>query len=180
MIDPNIFKFSGSNLLAWSAAYAFWEPISYFLFPAAFKATTTQEYYNPRKFPFAVVAFGDFIYSTIIFIIAQVTITNIFGSSAAFSWIDWIKRLGIFLGIQWTLDLSFYGFITQISKVYKNKYIDFFKRYGSQVGIGAPIGDSIYAIIWLLTTQLVAAALPASGQTLAIVTFIFMTFVFSY
>ena len=180
MITPNIFSFSGQNLLAWTSAYALWEPISYYLFPAVFKATTTQEYYNPKKFPFAVVAFGDYIYSTIIFIIAQVLATSFFGLSNPANWLEWAKRLGIFLGVQWVSDLSFYGFITQVSKVYTNKYIDFFKRYGSQVGIGAPIGDSIYGIIWLLTTQFVASVLPAWGQTLAIVTFLFMTFMFSF
>ena len=180
MPTPNIFSFSGENLLAWSSAYALWEPISYFLFPAAFKAATTQEYYNPKKFPFAVVAFGDYIYSTMIFIVAQVAITSVFGSASPLNWMEWAKRVGLFLGIQWVSDLSFYGFITQVGKVYKNKYIDFFNRYGSQVGIGAPIGDSIYAIIWLLTTQFVASMLPTWGQVFAIATFLFMTLVFSY
>ncbi len=180
MITPNIFNFSGSNLLAWTSAYALWEPISYFIFPAIFKATTTQEYYNPRKFPFAVVAFGDYIYSTVLFIIAQVAITSIFGAAAPADWFNWIKRLGIFLGVQWIGDLSFYGFITQIKKVYTNKYIDFFARYGKQVGIGAPIGDSLYGIAWFLTTQFVASSLPVWSQVLAIVTFLFFTFVFSF
>jgi hypothetical protein len=180
MPTPNIFSFSGENLLAWTSAYALWEPISYFLFPAAFKAATTQEYYNPKKFPFAIVAFGDYIYSTMIFIVAQVAITSLFGTSTAPNWLEWAKRLGLFLGIQWISDLSFYGFITQVGKVYKNKYIDFFNRYGSQVGIGAPIGDSIYAIIWLLTTQFVASVMPIWSQVFAIATFLFMTLVFSY
>lgn len=180
MITPNIFSFSGSNLLAWTAAYSLWEPISYFLFPAVFKAATTQEYYNPRKFPFAVVAFGDFIYSTILLIVAQTVITNVFGLGVSANWQDWIKHLGIFLGIQWIGDLSFYGFITQVKKYYTNKYIDFFSRYGAQVGIGAPIGDSIYATIWLLTTQLVGNLMPTWAQVLAIVTFMFGTFVFSF
>ncbi len=180
MIVPNIFSPPGSNLLPWTAAYAIWEPISYFLFPAIFKAATTQEYYDPRKFPFAIVAFGDFIYSTMIFIVAQVAITSVFGAANPANWLEWAKRVGLFIGVQWISDLSFYGFIKQVGKVYKNKYIDFFNRYGSQVGIGAPIGDSIYAIIWLLTTQFVASMMPAWGQILAIATFLFMTLVFSY
>ena len=98
MISPNIFQFSGTNLLAWTAAYALWEPISYFVFPAIFKAATTQEYYNPRKFPFAVVAFGDYIYSTVLWIIGVVLITSIFGTGAPTSWFEWVKRLLIFIG----------------------------------------------------------------------------------
>ncbi len=180
MITPNIFSFSGPNLLAWTAAYALWEPISYFIFPALFKAATTQEYYNPRKFPFAIVAFGDYIYSTILFIIAQVAITSVTGTAAPATWTSWTQRLAAFIGIQWIGDLSFYSLIKQIGKVYKNKYIDFFNRYGSQVGIGAPIGDSIYAIIWFLTTQIVASTFPIWSQVLAIAIFMFMTLVFSY
>ncbi len=180
MISPNIFQFSGTNLLAWTAAYALWEPISYFIFPAIFKAATTQEYYNPRKFSFGIVAFGDYIYSTILWIITVVLITNIFGTQAPATWIDWIKRLAVFLGVQWAGDLTFYGLITQIKKVYTNKYIDFFARYGKQVGIGAPIGDSLYGIVWFLTTQFVASSLATWMQTLAIATFLFATFMFSF
>ena len=180
MISPNIFQFSGTNLLAWTAAYALWEPISYFIFPAIFKAATTQEYYNPRKFSFGIVAFGDYIYSTILWIIAVVLITNIFGAQAPATWFEWFKRLAVFLGVQWTGDLTFYGLITQIKKVYTNKYIDFFARYGSQVGVGAPIGDSLYGLVWFLTTQFVASSLTTWMQTLAIAAFLFVTFMFSF
>jgi hypothetical protein len=180
MISPNIFQFSGTNLLAWTAAYALWEPISYFIFPAVFKAATTQEYYNPRKFSFATVAFGDYIYSTILWIISVVLIVHIFGTTTPANWIDWAQRLAVFLGVQWVGDLTFYGLITQIKKVYTNKYIDFFARYGSQVGIGAPIGDSLYGIVWFLTTQFVAANMATWMQALAIASFLFATFVFSF
>lgn len=180
MITPNIFEFSGKNLLAWTAAYALWEPISYFIFPAIFKAATTQEYYNPRKFPFAVVAFGDYIYSTMLWIIAVVLIGTLRGTGAPTDWLEWFKRLGIFIGVQWVGDLSFYGFITQIKKVYTNKYIDFFARYGKEVGIGAPIGDSLYGATWFLTTQFVASNMAAWMQTLAIATFGFIALMFSF
>ncbi len=180
MISPNIFKFSGETLLAWTAAYALWEPISYFLFPMLFRAATVKEYYDPKKFPFAVVAFGDYIYSTILFIISAVINVAIFGLNAPANWLEWAKRFAVFMGVQWTGDLTFYGFIKTIKKYYSNRYIDFFARYGEQVGIGAPIGDSLYGFFWFLTTQLVAGSFPFWAQTLAIVTFIFGTFVFSY
>jgi hypothetical protein len=180
MIVPNIFQFSGKNLLAWTAAYALWEPISYFIFPRLFKASTTQEYYNPKVFPFAVVAFGDYIYSTILWIIGVVLITSIFGSTAPINWTEWIKRLAVFLGVQWMGDLTFYMFITQITKLYSNKYIDFFARYGKQVGIGAPIGDSLYATTWFLTTQFVASTMTTWMQTLAIAIFGFIALIFSF
>lgn len=180
MISPNIFQFSGQNLLAWTAAYALWEPISYFVFPMIFKASTTQEYYNPKKFPFAVVAFGDYIYSTILWIISVVLIQSIMGIAAPANWLEWSKRLLIFIGVQWVGDLTFYGLITQLEKVYTNKYIDFFIRYGKQVGIGAPIGDSLYAITWFLTTQFVASNMSTWMQTLAIAIFGFIGLMFSF
>jgi hypothetical protein len=180
MIAPNIFQFSGQNLLAWTAAYALWEPISYFIFPALFKAATTQEYYNPKKFNFATVAFGDYIYSTMLWIVAVVLTSSIFGTSAPANWLEWAKRLAVFIGVQWTGDLTFYMFITQIKKIYTNKYIDFFARYGKQVGIGAPIGDSLYGITWFLTTQFVASNFANWMQALAIATFAFATFMFSF
>ncbi len=180
MISPNIFSFSGTNLLAWTAAYALWEPISYFIFPTIFHAATVKEYYDPKKFPFAVVAFGDYIYSTLLFIIAAVANTAIFGLNAPANWLEWIKRFAVFVGIQWTGDLTFYGFITIIKKYYTNRYIDFFARYGSQVGIGAPIGDTLYGIFWFLITQFVASNFTLWAQTLAIVTFMFGTLIFSY
>lgn len=46
--------------------------------------------------------------------------------------------------------------------------------------LGAPIGDSIYAIIWFLTTQMVASTFPIWSQVLAIAIFMFMTLVFSF
>jgi hypothetical protein len=180
MIQPNIFEFSITNLFAWTAAYALWEPISYFVFPAIFKAATTQEYYNPRKFPFGVVAFGDYIYSTILWIIAVVIIPKLFGVQAPANWIEWGKRLAVFLGVQWVGDLSFYGLITQLKKVYSNSYIDFFARYGKQVGIGAPIGDSLYGITWFLVTQFVAANFTQWMQALSIALFLFGAFIFSF
>ncbi len=180
MITPNIFQFSIANLIAWTSAYALWEPVSYFLFPAIFKATTTQEYYNPKKFPFGIVAFGDYIYSTILWIIAVVLIPTIFGTRAPETWIEWGKRLTVFLGVQWAGDLTFYGLITQLKKVYSNTYIDFFARYGKQVGIGAPIGDSLYGIIWFLVTQFVASNFSQWMMALSISLFLFGTFLFSF
>lgn len=180
MITPNIFRFSGENLLAWTSAYAIWEPISYYVFPAIFKAATTQEYYNRKNFSFGQVAFGDYIYSTILFLIGQYVISEWFGLSTAANWSEWTKRLLTFLGIQWTGDLTFYGIVKQIPAKYSNRYIDFFQRYGKEVGIGAPIGDSMYGIVWLLVMQLLTSQLSVWAQTLLITTFLFGTFAASF
>ncbi len=180
MITPNIFHFSRENLLAWTSAYAIWEPISYYVFPAIFKASTTQEYYNRSAFNFGQVAFGDYIYSTILLLIAQYVITAWFGVSAPANWSDWAKRLATFLGIQWAGDLTFYGIVKNIPRAYTNRYIDFFQRYGKEVGIGAPIGDSLYGIVWFLIMQFITSHLSTWSQTLLITTFLFGAFMASF
>jgi hypothetical protein len=180
MITPNIWNFSGNSLLSWTAAYALWEPISYIIFPTIFKAATTQEYYNPRKFSFAIVASGDFLYSTLLFLVAQYVIGNIFGTASVLSIADWIKRLIIFLGIQWVGDLSFYGIVKSLPDKFTPKYLDFFKRYGAEVGIGAPIGDSLYGIAWLSLTQMMASYVPTWIQLFFIVSFLFLTLIVSF
>jgi hypothetical protein len=180
MIAPNIWNFSGNSLLSWVAAYALWEPISYIIFPTIFKATTTQEYYNPRKFSFAIVASGDFLYSTLLFLVAQYVIKNIFGTASVLSIGDWTKRLITFLGIQWIGDLSFYGIVKSLPDKLTPKYLDFFKRYGADVGIGAPIGDSLYGIVWLSLTQMMATYMPTWIQLFLIVAFLFLTLIVSF
>ena len=178
MISPNIWAFSWTTLLAWTAAYAIWEPISYFVLPAIFKAATTQEYYDHRKFPFAIVAYGDYIYSTFLLLIAQQVVSAFAGVAAPATWLSWFGRFAGFVGVQWIGDLSFWAIIKDLPL--KNKYVDFFQRYGRDVGIGAPIGDSLYGLVWFLTTQGVASFLPEWLQLTLIVLFMFGTLVVSY
>jgi hypothetical protein len=180
MITPNIWKFSGQSLLSWTSAYAVWEPISYLIFPALFKAVTTQEYYNPKKFSFATVAAGDFLYSTVLFLVAQNVIMNYFGAGSIASIGEWSKRLLMFLGIQWIGDLSFYGIVKSLPEKITPRYLDFFKRYGADVGLGAPIGDSLYGIVWLSLTQMMATYVPTWVQIALIVAFLFLTLIVSY
>lgn len=180
MIEPNIWKFSTQSLLSWSAAYAVWEPISYLVIPKLFRASTTQEYYNPRKFSFATVAAGDFLYSTMLFLVAQQVISYAFGAGAITNTWEWSKRLLTFLGVQWVGDLSFYGLVKSLPDSLTPRYLDFFKRYGAQVGLGAPIGDSLYGVVWFLATQFMASQVPMWLQIFLIVTFLFFTLVVSF
>lgn len=181
MIQPNIWNFSVQSLTSWMAAYAIWEPISYKIFPTLFKASTTQEYYNPKRFSFATVAAGDFLYSTMLFLVAQQVIGYVFGVGTAVAnvW-EWFKRLLTFIGVQWVGDLSFYGFVKALPERLTPRYLEFFKRYGAQVGLGAPIGDSLYGIVWLTLTQFMASSVPAWLQWFFITTFLFFTLVVSF
>jgi hypothetical protein len=176
--SPNIWNFSWTTLLAWTAAYAIWEPISYFVIPKIFKASTTQEYYTHSKFPFSIVAFGDYIYSTFLLLVSQQVITSFAGTTAPQSWGSWFARFAGFVGVQWAGDLTFWQIIQRVPL--KNKYVDFFQRYGKDVGIGAPIGDSLYGLVWFLTTQVVAGSVPTWLQVTLITLFMFGTLVVSY
>jgi len=178
MISPNIFQFSSTSLLAWCAAYSIYEPITYFVIPAILSSKTVQEYYNYKKIPFAIVAFGDFIYSTFLFLVAQQVIKHTLGAATSISIESWLLSFIIFVGIQWIGDISFYSLIQRIKPF--TKYIDFFQRYTKEVGIGAAIADSIYGIFWFILTQLMASYAPIWLQTTFITLFMFATLVVSY
>jgi hypothetical protein len=171
----DIFQFSAQSLLAWTASYAILEPASFYIIPMVSKGKTTQEYYS--KFPFAILAFGDFIYSTFLFLVAQQVIGLVF-KTAAKSVLDWVLRFLTFVAVQWTGDLSYFALISQLKPT--TKYIDFFQRYGKEATLGAPIGDSVYGLAWFILAQLTLAYAPIWLQTAAISLFLFGTLVVSY
>ena len=174
----NIFAFGWENLLAWTAAFCLLEPISYYVIPAFSSSKTVQEYYDIRRTPAAMVVFGDYIYSTFLFIVAMAVIAAVWGTPSSLTMTQWILFFLTFVGVQWTGDLTFYAIVRRLPAV--GKYIDFFQRYGSEVSVGAPIGDSIYGLFWFMLTTLVRGAAPLWSQVAAIVLFMFGTLVISY
>jgi len=171
----DIFTFSGQSLLAWTAAYAILEPASFVIIPNISKARTTQEYYT--QFPIPIVVFGDFIYSTFLFLIAQQVIGLIFKGLPPTTILQWSLRFLTFVAVQWTGDLSFFTLISHLKP--SNRYIDFFQRYGKDVTLGAPIGDSVYGLAWFILAQLMLY-IPVWLQTTLITLFLFGTLVLSY
>jgi len=174
----NIFAFGWQSLLPWTAAYCILEPISYYVIPAYSRSKTVAEYYDIRRTPVAMVVFGDYIYSTFLFLVAQAVIAATVGTPALLSSGMWLVCFGIFTAIQWCGDLGFYAIVSQLPKT--GKYIDFFQRYGKEVGLSAPFGDSVYGLCWFLLTQMVAMNAPYWSQVAAIVLFMFGTLVLSY
>jgi len=174
----NIFAFGWQSLLAWTAAYCILEPISYHVIPAFSGSKTVAEYYDIRKTPAAMVVFGDYIYSTFLFLVAQAVIALVLGTSGSLSILKWILCFAIFVAVQWCGDLSFYLIVSQLPKT--SKYIDFFQRYSNEVSLGAPIGDTVYGLFWFLLTQAVATSAPYWSQVAGIVLFMFGTLVLSY
>ena len=170
----DIFTFSPQSLLAWTAAYAILEPASFIIIPKISKAKTTQEYYT--KFPIPIVVFGDFIYSTFLFLIAQYVITILF-TGAPTTILQWILRFLTFVAVQWTGDITFFNLISALKPT--TRYIDFFQRYGKDVTLGAPFGDSVYGLAWFILAQLMLFV-PAWFQTTLITLFLFAIVVVSY
>lgn len=177
-MSQSVFRFSPTSLLAWTAAYAIWEPISYFVIRAASSAKTVGEYYDPKRIPVPIVFFGDYIYSTFILLIAQQAISATVGAPTFTSLSTWIHALLVFLGIQWVSDFSFYQLITRVPPV--TRYIDFFQRYTKEVSFSAILGDSAYGVVWLALSQALATYVPAWLQITAITLFLFGTLVVSY
>jgi hypothetical protein len=114
-----------------------------------------------------------------LFLVAQYVIGIFFSSSVANTW-EWIKRLLTFIGIQWVGDLGFYGLVKSLPEKYSPAYLDFFKRYGSEIGVKAPFGNTLYGIVWFTLTQLMATYVPNWIQLFLVVTFLFLTLVVSY
>jgi hypothetical protein len=174
---PSVFEFSGPSLLAWTSAYALWEPVSYFLIRALSGARTVGEYYDPVRMPVGVVFFGDYIYSTFILLVAQQVIGRLVGFGSGSSW---FAGLGLFLGVQWISDFLFYLFVSELPRG-TSRYVDFFQRYTKEVGVGALIGDSLYGIVWLgLSQWILGGGLPVWGQLTTIVLLLFGTLMVSY
>jgi hypothetical protein len=171
----SIFKFSGESLLAWTSAYAIWEPISYFVIRALSEAKTIGEYYDPKRMPVPIVFFGDFIYSTFLLLVAQQVIPMVLKGGS-----PWLMALAVFLGIQWIGDFSFYKLITAIPSRSATRYVDFFQRYTKEVSVNAILGDSAYGIVWLTLAQTLQSYVSVPAQLTAIVLFLFGTLVVSY
>jgi len=177
-MSTSIWEFSLTTLLAWTAAYAIYEPITYAIFPYVLKAETVQEYYDPTKVPFAIVAFGDYIYSTFLFLIALAIIPIVFRNPASTTVTGWCLRLLLFFVVQWIGDFLFYLVVQKLPPF--TRYIDFFQRYTKEVSIGALIGDSIYGIGWFLLTQCISSYASPQAMITTIVPFLFGTLVVSY
>lgn len=178
MINSPIWEFNAKSLLALTAGYAIFEPISYKLIPALSKSSSVKEYYDHSKVPFGIVASGDYLYSILLFLLAQQVIPIVFGTQVVKGVYDWMLRFFVFCGVQWIGDFSWYKIITSIPA--STKYIDFFQRYTKQVGAYALIGDSLYGLAWFTISQLLASYAPTWILVFLLVSFLFGSIVASF
>jgi len=145
-----IYRFSLETLLYWTVAFSIYEWIGIYIIRSFSKNKfkTPVEYY--RDLPSWVAVSGDYIYTTVIFLTAQIV----------FKWVDpfvaeykLIAFLGVAVAVQWIYDLLFAQFVLAMPSGF-SKYVSYFQRYIKEVTFGAAIADSIWVTSWILVTVL--------------------------
>lgn len=101
---------------------------------------------------------GDYSYSTILFLVSLAVFQQWNGKTfpASVANVELVQLFLIFLVVQWVFDIMWASLVLMLhDRNIKNKYTDFFARYGREVGVKAIIGDSIYlAALYGLTIAL--------------------------
>ena len=148
MID--ITKFSYESMLVWIAAFCIMEFPMRHMFLNYVGGKNLETWYGFKTFtPYGVVL-SDLLYTMVGIIIAQ----RIYGVLYPKGQGNLLKFFGIFLAVQIVGDLTFYVIIKNIK--YRNKWVDFFKKYTETAGVNAVVGDSLYIVAWTLTALLVS------------------------
>lgn len=166
-------------LLAWISAFVIIEAVANtFLWWRSRGAahSAIHEYYH--RIPLMVVVLGDLTYSTLIFLTAIAMYARMYGTAIPSEYVSIARFAAIFVGIQWTFDLTWAAVVAGLrSRGITNAYLDFFDRYMREIGIWAAIGDTLYGLMWLAMTyallkytgDLVKYALIFAGVFLAVV-----------
>ncbi len=137
-------------LIAWQSSFVIVELFanSFLWWSSKGTNSTINEYYT--RVPTYIVVLGDFLYSTLIFLIA-LALYRYITQKQSVSLNDWWIFIIIFVCVQWTLDLTWALVVKSlVSNGITNRYLDFFNRYANEVGIKAVIGDTMYGLCWLI------------------------------
>jgi hypothetical protein len=167
-------------LLAWTSAFVVIEIVanSFLWWVSKGTKTTINEYYN--IVPTHIVVFGDYLYSTLIFLLALAVFRYVTKKQT----IDLKNALlfvVVFVAVQWTLDLTWALVVkTLISNNISNKYLDFFNRYANEVGIKAVLGDMLYGLCWLLLFAVIYKTFGDIPKYFLIILGLFIVVIMSY
>lgn len=167
-------------VVAWASSFVIIETVANSLLCWSSKGTTTtiNEYYT--KVPVTTVVFGDFLYSTIIFLIA-LKVNKVITKSNIYAIQDWRLFIVIFIATQWTLDLSWALIVkTLTANGITNKYLDFFNRYANEVGFKAVLGDTLYGLCWLVLFAIMLFKVDDLTKYILIVTGLFLLVILSF
>ena len=139
--------------------------VSFVIFESMFNsfAWTQTNYKNPsfktlkryyHDIPVPVVVFGDFFYSTMIFLNALIVKNMFFDKEIPIT-----SSMGLFVSImimiQICYDIMYYFFVTYSNLDKRNDYIAFFKEYSEDYSYRAIYSDSIYLILWSIVFYLI-------------------------
>lgn len=170
-----LYQFSAITLFYWLAAFSVFEWIAIWviLLFSQNRFKTPIEYY--RELPSWVTVSGDFIYSTVTLLTAQLI----------FRWIEpfvvkmAVPKLGAFIVLmillQFIFDLIFAKSILSLPSNF-SKYVEYFQRYIAEASFGAAISDSIWIFSWLIVTVLFMKFVPIhiAAIILSLSTFIWL------
>lgn len=170
-------------LLAWTSAFVIVETITNTFLWWQFRMSpnsTVHEYYT--KVPVPIVILGDYSYSTVILLTTMAIFKQYRGTNFASLEVKDIARFAlIFIAVQWVFDITWATLVFKLrDKKVKNKYVDFFARYGREVGMRAVLGDSVYLLAWLILTVSLLYKSNELVKYLLISIGLFLATIFSY
>jgi hypothetical protein len=163
-----IYYFSPQTLFYWTVAYSIYEWIAIYLI---IEISRINNHKTPIRYysilPSWVPVSGDFIYTTIILITAQILFTQFESKLDEYIKSKLLAFIVILVLVQWTFDLLFAYIVMSVPSGF-SKYVSFFQSYIKEVGYGAALADSIWIVGWLLLTLLCIKYVPISVGTLII------------
>jgi hypothetical protein len=169
-----IYYFSPQTLFYWIVAYSIYEWIAiHFIleFSKAYNQKTPIIYYT--KMPSWVPVIGDFIYTTVILLVAQIIFKQFESKLSKYVKSKLLAFIGIAVAVQWIFDLAFAYIVMSMSPGF-SKYVSFFQSYIKEAGFGAAVSDSIWVIGWLLVTVLCMDYVPLPVACLILSLSLFM------
>ena len=165
--------FSPETLFYWLVAFSVYEWMSIYVILAFSRnrLTTPEEYY--RKLPSWVAVSGDFIYTTAIFLTAQLLFKWVSPIATRYGVNKLVAFILLAVVVQWVYDLTFAQIVLGLPSGF-SKYVSYFQRYIKEVTIGAAISDSIWMVGWLLVTLVMIKYVPLHIATLISVLSLFI------
>jgi hypothetical protein len=161
-----IYYFSPETLFYWIVAFSIYEWFAIYLilaFSYTYNYKTPIEYYS--KLPSWVPVSGDFIYTTLILITAQIIFKRFESKISKYIKSKLLAFILVAVAVQWIFDLTFAYFVMTSPPGF-SKYVSFFKKYINEASFGAVISDSIWLVGWLLLTVLCMKYVPLPVATL--------------
>lgn len=114
---------------------------------------TLKRYYHDMPVP--IVVFGDFFYSTMIFLNALAINNMAFKEgNITESYSNMTTFVAIMVGVQVCYDILYYIFVTRSGLDQRNDYVAFFKEYAEDYSYRAIYSDSIYLVLWAIVFYL--------------------------